>query len=86
MGTSFNNQWVLRRARPRRGEPATVNHTPRTPADPPGEEGQPSDAHRGAEAHRLPAKAHAQVPAGVFDLAFARRSVRKHPRWIDRDT
>jgi hypothetical protein len=66
MGTSFNNQWVLGRAPPRRGEEP------------------PSDGHRAGDPHRERA-AHAQPGAGL-GLASTRRRVRKHPRWIDRDT
>jgi hypothetical protein len=69
MGTSFNDQWVLGRAPPRRGEPAPVTEEP------------PSDGHRTGDPHRLPARAGAG-----FGLALTRRRVRKHPRWIDRDT
>ena len=71
MGTSFNDQWVLGRAAPRRGDPATVT------------EELPSDGHRTGDPHRLPAHAH---PGSGFSLAVTHRRVRKHPRWIDRDT
>ena len=71
MGTSFNDQWVLGRAPPRRGEPALVTEEP------------PSDGHRSGDPHRLPASAHA---GAGFGLALTRRRARKHPRWIDRDT
>jgi hypothetical protein len=78
MGTSFNNQWVLGRAASRRGEPIP---------DSSGEEGQPrADAHRAGDPHRLPANARSGHGAAALGLVITRRRVRKHPRWIDRDT
>jgi hypothetical protein len=71
MGSSFNDQWVLGRTPPRRGEPVTVTGQ------------RPSEGHRTADPHRLPAHAH---PGAGFGLALTPRRVRKHPRWIDRDT
>ena len=70
--TSFNDQWVLDHTPPGRGESAPVGETV----------GQPSEVHR-ADAQRVPAHAH---PGTGFGHALTPRRVRKHPRWIDRDT
>jgi hypothetical protein len=87
MGTSFNNQWVLGRAPPRRGEPAIVSESARHHTDPAGEEGPvPADTHRAGEPHRPPANARSGHAGSTFGIAFTRRRVRKHPRWVDRDT
>jgi hypothetical protein len=71
MGTSFNDQWVLGRAPPRRGDPAAVTDE------------LPSNGHLAVDSHRVPAHAH---PGTGFGRALTPRRVRKHPRWIDRDT
>jgi len=72
MSTSYNNQWVLGRARARwtrRAAAADSDALGQRPAPPPREphERQPSPAHQPSQ------------PA-------LNRPMRKHPGWIDRDT
>ncbi len=92
MGTSFNNQWVLARARSRGGERAAaesaVTSAGGTPADEAHEEQTaPSDRHHPSA--RRPAQEASTAGTGRggagFGPALAYRNARKHPRWIDRD-
>jgi len=81
VGTSFNNQWVLARARSRHRERAATSAGVAPATDPASKEEQGScDSRPPAEPREPRAKRHAASPA------FAPGHVRKHPRWIDRDT
>ncbi|HYX74462.1 MAG TPA: hypothetical protein VE819_07245 [Steroidobacteraceae bacterium] len=85
MGTSFNNQWVLARARSRQRERAAAGGGVAPATGPAPTEGQESlDALPLAEPREPRAKRHAGPPGS--GLAFPLGQVRKHPRWIDRDT
>jgi len=81
MGTSFNNQWVLARARSRHRERAVASAgvAPATrPASP--EEQRACESCPPTEPREPRVKRHAGTPA------FTPGYVRKNPRWIDRDT
>ena len=79
MGTPFNNQWVLGRARSRRRQRTTHQQEGATHA-PTG-----SQESRAATLPRNPR--HGGGPEDArLGLAFMARASRKRPRWIDRDT
>ncbi len=94
MGTSFNNQWVLARARSRRRERAAGAGALSSAGDTGAPAGHERRDALAADRHHAPERQRAQeASTGAaghrspgFGPALAWRHARKHPRWIDRDT